>query len=91
MPRYGIKKIHFPIQSRSTRNFINSFDIIPNCYFALVKDSLLDLAFSKADNLELDCGLSAIGTAFAVTQKQLFNKAEELYGVQVRSIIVFKS
>ena len=63
------------------------FDIIPNCYFALVKDSLLDLAFSKADNLELDCGLSAIGTAFAVTQKQLFNKAEELYGVQVRSII----
>ena len=63
------------------------FDIIPNCYFALVKDSLLDLAFSKADNLELNCELSAIGTSLAVTQEQLFNKAEELYGVQVRSII----
>ena len=63
------------------------FDIIPNCYFALIKDSLLDMAFSKADNLELNCELSAIKTSLAVTQEQLFNKAEELYGVQVRSII----
>ena len=63
------------------------FDIIPNCYFALVKDCLLETAFSKADNLELNCELSVIGSEFAVTQEQLFNKAEELYGVQVRSII----
>lgn len=63
------------------------FDIIPNCYFALVKDSLLDLAFSKADNLELNCELSSIGAALAVNQEQLFHKAEELYGVQVRNII----
>lgn len=61
------------------------FDIIPNCYFALVKDSLLDVAFSKADNLETNCELSAIGAGFSVTQEQLFNKAEELYSVQVRS------
>lgn len=63
------------------------FDIIPNCYFAMAKDSLLDVAFSKADNLESNCELSAIGTGFSITQEQLFNKAEELYGVQVRSII----
>lgn len=63
------------------------FDIIPNCYFSLVKDCLLDMAFSKADNLEFNCELSAIGSSLAVTQEQLFNKAEELYGVQVRSII----
>lgn len=63
------------------------FDIIPNCYFSLVKDCLLDMAFSKADNLEFNCELSAIGSGLAVTQEQLFNKAEELYGVQVRSII----
>ncbi len=63
------------------------FDIIPNCYFALVKDSLLDMAFSESNNLELNCDLSVIGPAFAVNQKQIFNKAEELYGVQVRSII----
>ncbi len=62
------------------------FDIIPNCYFALVKDSLLDLAFAKANNLELDCELSAIDTTLAVTQEQLFHKAEEIYGVQVRSL-----
>lgn len=63
------------------------FDIIPNCYFALVKAYLLDMAFSKADNLDINCEISAIGTALAITQEQLFNKAEELYGVQVRSII----
>ena len=63
------------------------FDIIPNCYFSLVKDCLLDMAFSKADNLEFNCELAAIGSGLAVTQEQLFNKAEELYGVQVRSII----
>lgn len=36
------------------------FDIIPNCYFALVKDSLLNLAFSKANNLESNCELSKL-------------------------------
>ena len=63
------------------------FDIIPNCYFSLVKDCLLDMAFSKADNLEFNCELSAIASSLVVTQEQLFNKAKELYGVQVRSII----
>lgn len=63
------------------------FDIIPNCYFALVKACLLEMAFSKAENLDVNCEISAIGTALVVTQEQLFNKAEELYGVQVRSII----
>lgn len=63
------------------------FDIIPNCYFSLVKDCLLDMAFSKADNLEFNCELSAIASSLAITQEQLFNKAKELYGVQVRSII----
>ncbi len=63
------------------------FDIIPNCYFALVKDSLLNLAFSKANNLESNCELLAIDTTLAVTQEQLFHKAEEIYGVQVRSLL----
>ncbi len=62
------------------------FDIIPNCYFALVKDSLLNIAFSEADNLDFNCELSAIETTLAVTSVQLFHKAEELYGVQVRSL-----
>ena len=62
------------------------FDIIPNCYFSLVKNSLLSIAFSKADNLEINCELSAIEPTFAITQEQLFHKAEEIYGVQVHSL-----
>ena len=52
------------------------FDIIPNCYFALVKDYLLNMAFSKADNLDINCEISAIGIDLTVTQKQLFNKVD---------------
>ena len=52
----------------------------------MVKDSLLNLAFSKANNLESNCELSTIDTTLAVTQEQLFHKAEEIYGVQVRSL-----
>lgn len=63
------------------------FDIIPNCYFALTKDNLLDIAFSKSEYLEKNCELSDISKGFTVTQEQLFNKAEEIYGVQVRSLI----
>lgn len=55
------------------------FDIIPNCYFALIKDSLLDMAFSKADNLELNCELSAIKTSLAVTQEQ--DRFSQLYKI----------
>ena len=62
------------------------FDIIPNCYFALIKDSLLDIAFSNADNLESNCELVEISSELAVTQDKLFQKAEEIYGVQVRSL-----
>ncbi len=62
------------------------FDIIPNCYFALVKDGLLNIAFSNADNLESNCELAEISSALAVTQDKLFQKAEEIYGVQVRSL-----
>lgn len=62
------------------------FDIIPNCYFALVKDSLLDIAFSNADNLSMNCELVNICPNLAITQEALFQKAEEIYGVQVRSL-----
>ena len=62
------------------------FDIIPNCYFSLVKDTLMNLAFSKSINLEIDCSLSEIDSGLTVAQEQLFRKAEEIYGVQVRSL-----
>ena len=62
------------------------FDIIPNCFFALVKDSLLDIAFTSDRNLGADCNLATIDTAFNISQQQIFNKAEEVYGVHVRNL-----
>lgn len=62
------------------------FDIIPNCYFSLVKDSLLDIAFTQATNLFNITNLADMGIAFDIRQEQLFEKAEELYGIQVRNL-----
>lgn len=62
------------------------FDIIPNCFFALVKDRLLNIAFTSDRNLGADCNLATIDTTFDITQQQIFNKAEELYGVHVRNL-----
>ena len=62
------------------------FDIIPNCYFSLVKRSLLDIAFSEARNLFSNTTLADMGHAFDIQQEQIFEKAEELYGVQVRNL-----
>ncbi|MCM1440101.1 MAG: AlwI family type II restriction endonuclease [Roseburia sp.] len=62
------------------------FDIIPNCYFSIIKDRLPSIAFSQANNLRFDCELSEIDPALSVTNEQLFHKAEELYGIQVHSL-----
>ena len=61
-------------------------DIIPSCYFSIIKDDLLDIAFAPSNQLFQDCSLSEINKIFDVTQTQLFSKAEELYGVQVRNL-----
>lgn len=62
------------------------FDIIPNCFFALMKDSLLNIAFTSDSNLGADCNLATIDAIFDISQQQIFNKAEELYGVHVRNL-----
>ena len=62
------------------------FDIIPNCFFALMKESLLNIAFTSDRNLGADCNLATIDTTFDISQQQIFNKAEELYGVHVRNL-----
>lgn len=61
-------------------------DIVPNCFFAVIKDLLLETAFTQSSNLNADCSLGEIGEVFDITQAQIFNKAEELYGVQVRNL-----
>ncbi len=65
---------------------IVKFDIIPNCFFALVKDNLLELAFSSDTNLGADCDLPTISRVFDISQQQIFDKAQELYGVHVRTL-----
>ena len=84
---YDLNKRYFKTSDTVLfKDDIVKFDIIPNCYFSLVKDSLLDIAFTQATNLFSVTNLADMGFAFDIRQEQLFEKAEELYGVQVRNL-----
>lgn len=84
---YDLNKRYFKTSDTVLfKDDIVKFDIVPNCYFSLVKDSLLDVAFTQATNLFNNTSLADIGIAFDIKQEQLFEKAEELYGVQVRNL-----
>ena len=60
--------------------------IIPNCFFSIAKDKLFDLAFCKSDSLEKDCSLADINPSFDISQNEIIDKVEELYGIKARSI-----
>lgn len=60
--------------------------IIANCFFSIAKDNLFDLAFTKSDNLTKDCSLAEIAPSFNISQNQIIDKVEEIYGVKARSI-----
>lgn len=84
---YDLNKRYFKTSDTVLfKDDIVKFDIIPNCYFSLVKDSLLDIAFTQATDLFNNTSLANMGIAFDIKQEQLFEKAEELYGVQVRNL-----
>ena len=84
---YDLNKRYFKTSDTVLfRDDIVKFDIIPNCYFSLVKDSLLDIAFTEEANLYINTNLADMGANFDIQQEQLFEKAEELYGVQVRNL-----
>lgn len=84
---YDLNKRYFKTSDTVLfKDDIVKFDIIPNCYFSLVKDSLLDIAFTQATNLFNNTSLADMGISFDIKQEQLFKKAEELYGVQVRNL-----
>lgn len=61
------------------------FDIIPNCYFAIVSDELKTLAFTYSDDLPENVDMSSI-IGKDVSQELIFNKIEEIYGVRVRNL-----
>ena len=84
---YDLNKRYFKTSDTVLfRDDIVKFDIIPNCYFSLVKDSLLNIAFTEEANLYSNTNLADMGANFDIQQEQLFEKAEELYGVQVRNL-----
>lgn len=84
---YDLNKRYFKTSDTVLfRDDIVKFDIIPNCYFSLVKDSLLNIAFTEEVNLHSNTNLADMGANFDIQQEQLFEKAEELYGVQVRNL-----
>ena len=62
------------------------FDIIPNCFFKIIGENLLNLAFENTNLLESDCSLSDISDYFNISNDQIFGKVEELYGIQVRNL-----
>jgi hypothetical protein len=61
------------------------FDIIPHCYFNLIADELPSIAYTMSDDLSSDISLNSILGA-SVSQEEIFNKLEELYGVRVRNL-----
>lgn len=62
------------------------FDIIPNCFFKIIGDDLLDTCFEKTDLLTNDCELKKISNLFDITNEQIYNKVEEIYNVQARNL-----
>lgn len=66
-------------------------DIIPNCFFKLVQNYLLNIAYTKSDDLESDCSLVEISSEFNVNNTQIFNIVEQIYGVQVRNLFDIQS
>lgn len=61
-------------------------DIIPNCFFKIIDDNLLDIAFSSSNLLEIDCSLEDIDVSFNISNEQIYRKAQDIYGVQVRNL-----
>ena len=84
---YDLNKRYF--KTSSTILFQDNkvkFDIIPNCFFKIVGNDLLKMAFCDTELLNTDCSLEQIDKAFAISQQQIFNKVEEIYGVQARNL-----
>ena len=61
------------------------FDIIPNCFFRITEDNLSTLAYALDENLSANISLDEI-VGVRITENQIFEKVEEIYGVQVRNL-----
>lgn len=62
------------------------FDIIPNCFFNIIGNELLNICFERIDVLANDSEINEISNLFDITVEQICEKAEEIYGVRVRNL-----
>jgi hypothetical protein len=62
------------------------FDVIPKCYFTLIADKILPIAFSKPDNLYANCEFAEIIPDSAVADSALFAQIEKTYGKKMRNV-----
>lgn len=65
-------------------------DIIPKCYFSILEDKLLSVAFTKANNLFDDSDIAKILPGSFLTNEIIFEKMQQIYGVDIRNIFEAK-
>ncbi len=84
---YDLNKRYF--KTSSTVLFQDNkvkFDIIPKCFFKIIDESLLSIAFNKSTLLNTNCSLGDINISLNISNQQIFNKIEQIYGVHVRNV-----
>lgn len=72
------------------RNGTVDFDIIPKCYFTLIADKLLPVAFTDTNKLYTDCNFAEIVPNSDIADTALFAQIERLYGITVRDAYAAK-
>ena len=68
------------------RDGMVDFDIVPKCYFNLIADNILSVAFSNTDKLFLNCGFDEIIPNSTVSDDALFAEIARVYGIQVSNV-----
>jgi len=61
-------------------------DVISKCYFKLITDKLLPVAFTKTDKLYTNCELAEIIPGSSVSESSLFAQIERFHGVTVKNL-----
>jgi len=61
-------------------------DVIPRCYFSLIKEDLLKISFINSDNLYDFCSFDNILQIDTIKNDILYKRIKQLYGVSVSNI-----
>lgn len=61
-------------------------DMVPKCFFTIAQPGLEKIAFLDNTFLESDCDIKDISPYFDISEKQLADMFEKLYGVEIKNI-----